>query len=1726
MWIWAPYPPLQINSSPLAVQDRRRRGGTAGCPPGDTGTTGGHGDHRGTQTLTVTPRGCCATTRHLLPSAACPMAVATSPLQWLVLLASLVPPAHGSWGVSYPPELRSITGSCVVFPCTLSFPDSISASKGIVAIWYKDYSNQKTVVYHSEGQDVDARFRDRAQLLGDPAAHNCTLLLRGVTPEDSGPYKFRFEIVDGDRWSAERDVELRVSGGYGGDPPWTPCSPIPEEVPEGTEVTFQCSTPYVCPLSDVALRWAGYDERVSSVSPRLQLDTSGVSHHLSLTSSFSWKDHARELFCEVLHGSQKASGELVLRVRHAPKGTRVSITPSAQNILVGDTVSLSCEVNSSYPPVSAYQWYKDGAAAGTERTLTLRGVRRADHGQYRCEAHNALGAGTAPPVMLYVFSAEISVSPAAEVREGTSAELSCDVPGREGQELNYTWYKNSAWLQDGPAHTLLFHRVATSDAGFYSCKVTNDRGSTTSQPVSLSVTYPPRTPSLTLLQEPQGGGLAVVHCSVDSRPPATLALYRDGNLVATSGSQVAPSQRLAITASRNALRLEIRGVRPQDGGQYRCTATNTLGNVSPTSPFPPAAARVQIQPSAEVREGEAVTLSCEVPGDVGPATFTWYRNGRWLREGVEPALSFPAIRSADAGAFQCLAQGSGHSHSSAAVTLRVLCEFPPRQPVMSSLLETQGGQLGIIQCSVQSDPEANLTLWRGGEALACTGGCPPAPSPRLQATASYNSLRLELRDVVLEDEGTYVCQAWNTQGNASASMAFSAETARVVVSPSPRVLEGSAANLTCQVSSGSPSLPNVTWYRNGQRIPRDPHPDASLVLQRVVRGDAGLYHCTAATGRSSRSSAAVLLDVLYPPRDPQLTAFLETQRGRLAIFEGSVASNPPAQLALYRGEELVASSGTGHGTNPRVSATATPNALRVEIRDVTLADEGTYSLAATNAHGTVSQHLDFRVQAARVLISPAAEVLEGDDVSLTCEVPGEPQEDATFSWYKDSKSLQDSPSRVLELPHVTSAAAGSYHCKAHGPAGTGASISPAISLRVLYPPRVPVLSSFLESPGGRRGVLQCRVDSSPPAQLELSKDGSLVASSALPAPATSPRLGVTAATNSLRVSIGDVLLEDEGEYVCAASNAYGNASTAANFTAGTARVWISPSPEVREGDAVTLTCAVESAAQEALSYTWYKNGVRLSSGTAPQIVLPSVGAADAASYHCAVLVPQPPPLSFPDPPRNMQLKAFAESSGGSAVILLCTVESNPPAELSLHRGGQLVASSASTTPTQRSPPPNALRLELPAAAAQDEGEYECRARSPLGSTSTSLPLHVQGEPVRVVVRPGSEVQEGTEVTLSCEDVGAQPGTVYAWFKNGRWLQEGPGAALLLRAARSSDAGAYSCQARTGARTRRRCAVLVLADAPRDPSFVSLVEPWGGRQAELLCTVDSHPPADITLLRGRAPLASTRGPSDPRASVQAEPNTLRVRMVALGPGDAGLYVCSANNSFGTASTSLLLAASGVRVTVEPSPEVPEGATATMNCSAVPWVGDEANYTWYKDSRWLREGPASVLVLGPVSSADAGFYHCWASGVRGSAASAPLSLTVLYAPRAVAVSTFLENLSGRVGIVLCVADSHPPAALALYRRGHLLASSLATASTPGLRAAASLNALRLEIAALGPEDAGDYSCVATNPLGNATASAYFDTRTLSHLLVFTVLAGLLLALLCVALLALLAVRLWPR
>lgn len=105
------------------------------------------------------------------------------------------------------------------------------------------------------------------------------------------------------------------------------------------------------------------------------------------------------------------------------------------------------------------------------------------------------------------------------------------------------------------------------------------------------------------------------------------------------------------------------------------------------------------------------------------------------------------------------------------------------------------------------------------------------------------------------------------------------------------------------------------------------------------------------------------------------------------------------------------------------------------------------------------------------------------------------------------------------------------------------------------PPRKPTFTARLdldtsEVGDGRRGVLLCRVDSDPPAQLRLLHKGRVVATS-LPSScgSCSQRTKISRGSNSLRVEIQKPVLEDEGVYLCEASNMLGNSSASASFNA-------------------------------------------------------------------------------------------------------------------------------------------------------------------------------------------------------------------------------------------------------------------------------------------------------------------------------------------------------------------------------------------------------------------------------------------------------------------------------------------------------------------------------------------------------------------------------------------------
>lgn len=92
-----------------------------------------------------------------------------------------------------------------------------------------------------------------------------------------------------------------------------------------------------------------------------------------------------------------------------------------------------------------------------------------------------------------------------------------------------------------------------------------------------------------------------------------------------------------------------------------------------------------------------------------------------------------------------------------------------------------------------------------------------------------------------------------------------------------------------------------------------------------------------------------------------------------------------------------------------------------------------------------------------------------------------------------------------------------------------------------------------------------------------------------------------------------------------------------------------------------------------------------------------------------------------DAPRSLRLTYLLETQGRQLALVLCTVDSRPPAQLTLSHSGQLLASSTEASV------PNTLRLELWDPRPSNEGLYSCSAHSPLGKANRSLELRLEGK---------------------------------------------------------------------------------------------------------------------------------------------------------------------------------------------------------------------------------------------------------------------------------------------------------------------------------------------------------------------------------------------------------------
>lgn len=84
---------------------------------------------------------------------------------------------------------------------------------------------------------------------------------------------------------------------------------------------------------------------------------------------------------------------------------------------------------------------------------------------------------------------------------------------------------------------------------------------------------------------------------------------------------------------------------------------------------------------------------------------------------------------------------------------------------------------------------------------------------------------------------------------------------------------------------------------------------------------------------------------------------------------------------------------------------------------------------------------------ARLLISPAAEVAEGQAVTLSCRSGLSPAPDTRFFWYLNGALLLEGSSSSLLLPAASSTDAGSYYCRTQaGPNTSGPSLPTVLTV--------------------------------------------------------------------------------------------------------------------------------------------------------------------------------------------------------------------------------------------------------------------------------------------------------------------------------------------------------------------------------------------------------------------------------------------------------------------------------------------------------------------------------------------------------------------------------------------------------------------------------------------------------------------------------------------------------
>uniref|UniRef100_A0A3P8PGL2 B-cell receptor CD22 n=1 Tax=Astatotilapia calliptera TaxID=8154 RepID=A0A3P8PGL2_ASTCA len=537
------------------------------------------------------------------------------------------------WDVTYTStQVCAFKGATAEIRCTFRYPSTINGinTEVVQKFWFITHKNNEPV-----DLKTDPEYSGRVHYQCEN--NDCTLKITDLRESDSAEYKFRFITNDPrGKYSGVPGVTLTVTGPQ-----------LQVHVRRSTVNSYSNWKELTCHNNcQSSYIWYRNGHKLSSDEQYLQLNTF---------------DSADSFHCAVKGYEQFPSPTV-----YAPKLPSVSVSPSAE-IVEGSSVTLTCSSDAN--PAASYTWYKEDVINPLiyQNQHFFFSILPSDSGKYYCTADNDLGQKRSESRTIDVKYApklpSVSVSPSAEIVEGSSVNLTCSSDANPA--ANYTWYKEDVINPLSYQKQHVFSSILPSDSGKYYCTADNGLGQNKSESRTIDVKYALKLPSVSVSPSAEivEGSSVTLTCSSDANPAAKYTWYKDNKVLSTGQKDV----------------YHFISIKLENSGNYSCKSENQYGQKNSTSlsidvQYAPKLPSVSVSPSAEIVEGSSVTLTCS--SDANPAAkYTWYKEDEDSPKASGHNFTISNIRPEHSGSYYCVAHNSRGRHN-VTLQLTVREDFP------------------------------------------------------------------------------------------------------------------------------------------------------------------------------------------------------------------------------------------------------------------------------------------------------------------------------------------------------------------------------------------------------------------------------------------------------------------------------------------------------------------------------------------------------------------------------------------------------------------------------------------------------------------------------------------------------------------------------------------------------------------------------------------------------------------------------------------------------------------------------------------------------------------------------------------------------------------------------------------------------------------------------------------------------------------------------------------